>query len=72
MLTDVQLESMAEKMRIPLEGVYFKDQLPKLKYNRAYIVNMMDEIQKRVCLIQAAIGWRFKLKKVVMIFDPCT
>jgi hypothetical protein len=46
MLTDVQLVSMAEKMHIPLEGVYFKDDLPKLKYNRAYIVNMMDEFSE--------------------------
>ena len=36
MLTDGQLESMAERMRIPLESVTFKDDLPKLKYNRAY------------------------------------
>jgi hypothetical protein len=46
MLTDVQLVSMAERMHIPLEGVYFKDDLPKLKYNRAYIVNMMDEFSE--------------------------
>jgi len=46
MLTDVQIESMAAKMRIPLESVSFKDDLPKLKYNRAYIVNMMDEFSE--------------------------
>ena len=46
MLTDVQLRSMAEKMRIPLETVCFKDQLPPLKYNRAYIVNMQNELSE--------------------------
>ena len=30
MLTDVQLRSMADKMRVPLETVCFKDQLPLL------------------------------------------
>jgi hypothetical protein len=46
MLTDVQLKSMAEKMRIPLETVCFKNDLPPLKYNRSYIVNMQDELSE--------------------------
>ena len=46
MLTDVQIRSMAEKMRIPLEAVCFKNELPPLKYNRAYIVNMQDELNE--------------------------
>ena len=46
MLTDVQLKSMAESMRIPLETVCFKDELPPLKYNRSYIVNMQDELSE--------------------------
>ena len=45
MLTDVQLRSMATAMRVPLEAVCFKDQLPvPLKYNRSYIVNMNSEL----------------------------
>jgi len=37
---------MATKMRVPLEAVCFKDKLPPLKYNRAYVVNMMDELSE--------------------------
>ncbi len=47
MLTDGQLESMAERMRIPLESVTFKDDLPKLKFNRSYIINMQDELDDK-------------------------
>ena len=43
MLTDIQIESMCEKMHIPLEAVCFKNDLPPLKYNRAYVLNMADE-----------------------------
>ena len=44
MLSDSQIETLAGRMGIPLEGVYFKDDLPKeLKFNRSYIINMMDE-----------------------------
>jgi len=45
MLTDYQLTELCNKMDIPLEGVYFKDELPrKLKFNKSYIVNMEDSI----------------------------
>ena len=48
MLTDQQIESMAERMRIPLESVTFKDDLPKqLKYNRAYVINMQSELDDK-------------------------
>lgn len=45
MLTNYQLRDLAKKMRIPLEGVYFKSQLKdmKLKPNRSYIINLEDE-----------------------------
>ena len=33
-------------MGIPLEGVYFKNELPPLKYNRSYILNMEDELDE--------------------------
>ena len=43
MLTDEQVEKLAVKMDIPLEGCYFKDLLPKpLKYNKVYIINLQD------------------------------
>jgi hypothetical protein len=47
MLTDEQLKDLAGKMHIPLDGVYFKDELPRnLKYNVSYIINLEDSIDK--------------------------
>ena len=44
MLTDAQIVELAGKMGIPLESVSFKDELPgKLKFNRAYVVNLENE-----------------------------
>lgn len=47
MLTDDDLKTLAKKMNFPLEGCYFKDELPRqLKYNTGYIINLdnsMDE-----------------------------
>ena len=41
MLTDNQLVELSHKMNFPLDGVYFKDELPKkLKYNTGYIINL--------------------------------
>ena len=43
MLTDIQLEDLAGRMKIPLETVCFKDKLPKiLKPNKTYIINLQD------------------------------
>lgn len=43
-LTNFQLEELCERMSIPLEGIYFKDELPDdLEYNKSYIVNMENE-----------------------------
>jgi len=47
MLTDIQLEELCQKMNIPLEGVYFKDELPrKLAYNRSYIINIQNSVDE--------------------------
>lgn len=47
MLTDSQLQDMCEKMKIPLEEVCFKDELPsKLKFNKSYIINMENELDE--------------------------
>jgi len=45
MLTDYQIKSMAKKMGIPLAGIVFKTELPKMKleYNKTYIINLEDE-----------------------------
>lgn len=42
MLTDTQLEELGDRMSVPLEGVYFKDELPSLKTNKSYIINLQD------------------------------
>ncbi len=45
MLNNEQLEELCQKMGVPLEGVYFKNELPRnLKYNKAYIINLDDSI----------------------------
>jgi hypothetical protein len=47
MLTDGQLKDLSKKMRFPLEGVYFKDELPRvLKYNTAYIINLDNSLDE--------------------------
>ena len=43
MLTDFQIEDLAQKMGVPLDGCYFKDDLPKkLNKNKVYIINLQD------------------------------
>lgn len=45
MLTDEQITDLAQRMQIPLGGVYFKDELPlKLLANKAYIINLQDSV----------------------------
>jgi len=47
MLNNDQLEELCSKMDIPLEGVFFKDELPKkLVYNKAYIINLDNGIDE--------------------------
>lgn len=45
MLTNLQVEDLADRMRIPLECVVFKSELltTTLKYNKSYIINLEDE-----------------------------
>jgi hypothetical protein len=42
MLTDVQIEDLAKRMNVPLEGCFFKDELPTPKFNKVYIINLQD------------------------------
>ena len=47
MLDDCQLKDLCSKMNVPLDGVYFKDELPrKLKYNCSYIINLENSIDE--------------------------
>lgn len=45
MITNFQLEDLAEKHNIPLNGVMCKDQLPKLPRDGGYIVNMQSSTE---------------------------
>lgn len=45
MLTDLQVKDLAQRMKIPLGDVEFKDLLPKrLNTNQVYIINLQDSI----------------------------
>jgi hypothetical protein len=48
MLTNVQVEALAERMGVPLEPVVFKSELKDmvLKYNKSYIINLEDEFDE--------------------------
>ena len=47
-LTNVEIETLAKKMQIPLEFVGYKDELlfMKPKMNRAYVINLEDEFDE--------------------------
>lgn len=49
MLSNVQVQDLAKRMGIRLEGVYFKSQLKdmKLKHNVGYIINLEDEYDEK-------------------------
>lgn len=58
MLTNEQIEDLADRMKIPLEYVGFKSNLPKkLKTNKAYIINLDDEIDKGTGLRNGGTHW---------------
>lgn len=47
MLTNIQIEELAPKMKVPLEFVGFKNDLPKkIIPNRAYIINLQDDVDQ--------------------------
>lgn len=46
-LTDTQITDLCKRMRIPLGGVYFKDELPsKLDFDKSYFINMEDSVDE--------------------------
>jgi hypothetical protein len=45
-LTDTQIKDLCYRMDIPLGGVFFKNELKKLDYNKAYFVNMQDSVDE--------------------------
>ncbi len=48
MLTNFQIETLTEKMNMPLERVCFKNELGEkwLKYNVAYVINSQDNLDE--------------------------
>lgn len=58
MLTNTQLEDLATRMKVPLEYVGFKSELPKkLKTNRSYIINLDDEVDKGTGIRSSGTHW---------------
>ncbi len=58
MLTNTQIEDLAVRMKVPLEFVGFKSELPKkLKSNKAYIINMDDEVDKDTGIRSGGTHW---------------
>lgn len=46
-LTDLQIKELAKRLRVPLAGVFFKDELPKkIKVNETYIINLENSIDE--------------------------
>lgn len=58
MLTNIQIEDLAQRMKIPLEFVGFKSNLPKkIKTNKAYIINLDDEVCKDTGIQSGGTHW---------------
>jgi hypothetical protein len=58
MLTNHQIEDLAKRMKVPLEYVGFKSDLPKkLKTNRSYIINLDDEVDKGTGVRSGGTHW---------------
>jgi len=46
-LTDKQIKNLSKKMQIPLGAVCFKDEIPKVEFNKSYFVNMEDSVDEK-------------------------
>lgn len=58
MLTNHQIEDLAFRMKIPLEFVGFKSNLPKkIKTNKAYIINLDDEVNEGTGIVSGGTHW---------------
>jgi hypothetical protein len=58
MLTNIQIEDLAQRMKIPLEFCGFKSELPKkLKTNKAYVINLDDEVDKATGILSGGSHW---------------
>lgn len=58
MLTNTQIEDLAQRMKVPLEFCGFKSELPKkLKTNRSYIINLDDEEDEGTGIKSSGTHW---------------
>lgn len=58
MLTNTQIQELAPRMKVPLEYVGFKSELPKkLKTNKSYIINLDDEVDKASGILSGGTHW---------------
>lgn len=58
MLTNSQIEDLAQRMKVPLEYVGFKSELPKkLKTNKSYIINLDDEVDEGTGIRSSGTHW---------------
>ena len=58
MLTNTQIQDLSKRMKVPLEYCGFKSNLPKtLKTNRAYIINLDDEVDKGTGILSGGTHW---------------
>lgn len=46
-LTDTQIKDLAKRMNVPLGGVFFKDEIPKIEFNKSYFINMEDSVDEK-------------------------
>lgn len=46
-LTDTQIKVLSKKMNIPLGGVFFKDEIPPVQFNKSYFINMEDSVDEK-------------------------
>lgn len=57
MLTNFDIEELAKRMRIPLAFCGFKNELPKLKPNVSYIINMDDSEDEDSGILSKGTHW---------------
>jgi hypothetical protein len=46
-LTDKQIGDLSKRMNIPLGGIFFKDELGDLEFNKSYFINMQDSVDEK-------------------------
>lgn len=45
-LTDGQIKELSNRMGIPLGGIFFKNELEDIEFNKSYFINMQDSVDE--------------------------